>query len=392
MSKVSFGALAKAQAALSKDQSADRKRKRGQDTSKSSEDKLEALRERLRQIKADKLATGAAPTSKSKTTKKTKTKTKTSRDEDDQDAQSDSDSDGAPKSRSNKHAPAVQSSKRMVSRKRQVVEVKKPVFRDPRFDSINGPKPDENTIANRYGFLNDYRKAEISELRATIRKTKNEGEKEKLKKQLLSMESQQKTRENKEAQQEVIRKHKQKEKELVKQGKQPFYLKKCTSWPSSTYSTCRVLTLNCSRAKEDCPHRPLPEDEVEAARQGHRAPSQEDHVQGAQEHARGTSRRLISSLPSWWPWHMGRAGGSLTICKHRCSFQTCHDRIQPFWPLIAAHPGPSPDVAATRPSIRPVRRCSSRLRYSMHGLPTTHYDSFPIASLPCALAVRVKIA
>ncbi|KAH4007831.1 rRNA biogenesis protein RRP36 [Parastagonospora nodorum] len=231
MSKVSFGALAKAQDALSKQQSADRKRKRGEDTSKSQDDKLEALRERLRQIKAEKMANGAAgakPKKKSEGTKKGKViQDEDDEDDDEEDVDSDnSDTEAAPKARSSKHAPMVQSSKRMVSRKRKVVDVKKPVFRDPRFDNMGGAAPDDNTLGNRYSFLNDYRASEIAELRRTIKKSKNEGEKERLKKQLLSMESQQKARENKEKHQEVIREHKKKEKELVKQGKQPFFLKK----------------------------------------------------------------------------------------------------------------------------------------------------------------------
>jgi ribosomal RNA-processing protein 36 len=233
MSKVSFGALAKAQDALSKDQSADRKRKRGDDTSRSQEDKLEALRERLRQIKAAKMASSAPtakPSKKSEGAKKGKAAHEHSGEDEEEEADSDdSESDAAPKSRSSKHAPAVQSSKRMVSRKRKVVDVKKPVFRDPRFDNMGGVTPDDHILGNRYSFLNDYRASEIAELRSTIRKTKNEAEKEKLKKKLLSMESQQKTRENKEKQQEVVRDHKKKEKELIKQGKQPFFLKKCTS-------------------------------------------------------------------------------------------------------------------------------------------------------------------
>jgi ribosomal RNA-processing protein 36 len=225
MSKVSFGALTKAQAALSKQQPTDRKRKRGDDTSKSQEDKLEALRARLRQIKAEKLASGAQPSKKAKTSKKTKSKA--FQDEDEQKAgdDSESDADAAPTARSSKHAPAVQSSKRMVSRKRKVVDVKKPVFRDPRFESVSGPGPEEHVVGKRYAFLNDYRTSEISDLRSTIKKTKDEREKERLKKQLLSMESQQKARERKEQLQDVARAHKKKEKELVKEGKQPFFLK-----------------------------------------------------------------------------------------------------------------------------------------------------------------------
>lgn len=225
MSKVSFGALAKAHDALSKQQSTDRKRKRGDDTSKLQEDKLEALRERLRQIKAEKLASGA-PKKNAKTSNNPKTKVKAIEDEENDGSDSNSDSDAAPHARSSKHAPAVQSSKRMVSRKRQVVDVKKPAFRDPRFDGTSGPRPDEYAVGKRYSFLNDYRASEISELRNTIKKTKNEAEKERLKKKLLSMESQQKARENKDKLQDVAREHKKKEKELVKQGKQPFYLKK----------------------------------------------------------------------------------------------------------------------------------------------------------------------
>ncbi|KAA8620161.1 repeatdomain containing protein [Pyrenophora tritici-repentis] len=114
----------------------------------------------------------------------------------------------------------------MVSRKRNVVEVKKPVFRDPRFDNVSGPRPEDYVVEKRYSFLKDYRASEIAELRNTIKKTKNEGEKEQLKKKLLSMESQQKARENKERLQDVTREHKKKEKELVKEGKKPFFLKK----------------------------------------------------------------------------------------------------------------------------------------------------------------------
>ncbi|KAF2845389.1 DUF947-domain-containing protein [Plenodomus tracheiphilus IPT5] len=226
ISRISFGALAKAQDALSRDQSTDRKRKRGDENSKSQEDKLEALRARLRQIKAEKQA-HAPPDKKSKTSAKPKANDRREDDNDhDEGAESGSDSDAQPKARSSKHAPAVQSSKRMVSRKRKVVDVKKPVFRDPRFDPVAGPPPDEHTFDKRYSFLNDYRSAEIADLRSTIKKSKNESEKERLKKKLLSMESQQKARENKEKQQDVIREHKKKEKELVKDGKKPFFLKK----------------------------------------------------------------------------------------------------------------------------------------------------------------------
>ncbi|KAF3003035.1 rRNA bioproteinsis protein rrp36 [Curvularia kusanoi] len=225
MSKVSFGALAKAQDALSK--SSDRKRKRGEDASGPQEDKLEALRERLRQIKAEKMANGEAkPSKKAKVTEKSKARHREQDGHEDAEEDSDSDSDAAPHARSSKHAPAVQSSKRMVSRKRQVVDVKKPVFRDPRFENIGGPRPDENTLSKRYSFLNDYKASEIAELKKAIKKSRNGDEKEQMRKQLESMESQLKTQQRKDEQQAVKREHKKKEKELIKEGKTPFYLKK----------------------------------------------------------------------------------------------------------------------------------------------------------------------
>ena len=239
LSNVSFGALAKAQESLSREQAASRKRKRGEGTSASQEDKLQALRERLRQLRAEKAAANPKPSKKLKApiTAPTKAATRPEpalEDEDDEDEESadggsDSDSsepDEKPFARSSKHAPRVQSSKRAITRKRAVVEVKKPVFRDPRFDKLSGAGPNEHTLNNRYAFLNDYRASEMADLKTAIKKSKNEAEKSQLKRQLLSMESQQKAREAKEKQREILQQHKKKEKELVKEGKQPFYLKK----------------------------------------------------------------------------------------------------------------------------------------------------------------------
>ncbi|KAF2280384.1 DUF947-domain-containing protein [Westerdykella ornata] len=227
ISKVSFGALAKAQDALARRESGSRKRKRGEDALAAQEDKLQALRERLRTLKAEKLVKSAGSDKPSKSSAKSNKRHKENEAEDGDDGDDSSDSDGAPRARSSKHAPAVQSSKRAVTRRRTVVEVKKPTFRDPRFDNaVAGTKPDDNTLKHRYGFLEDYKESEMAELRAAIKKTKNEDDKEKLKRKLLSMESQKKAREAKEKQQQILSEHKKRERELIKQGKQPFYLKK----------------------------------------------------------------------------------------------------------------------------------------------------------------------
>ncbi|OLN84415.1 rRNA biogenesis protein RRP36 [Colletotrichum chlorophyti] len=127
--------------------------------------------------------------------------------------------------RSSKHAPTEMSSKKPVSRRREVIAVPKMEVRDPRFDPLSGPV-DEAKARKAYAFLDEYRKDEMAQLRAEIKKTKDQAKKEEMKRVLLSMESKMKARERKDRERDVIAEHKRREKELVKQGKQPFFLKK----------------------------------------------------------------------------------------------------------------------------------------------------------------------
>ncbi|KAH7393105.1 hypothetical protein BKA64DRAFT_755081 [Cadophora sp. MPI-SDFR-AT-0126] len=127
--------------------------------------------------------------------------------------------------RSSKHAPTEMSSKKAVSRKREVVPVVKRAYRDPRFEAIGGPI-DDSKVSKAYAFLDDYREDEMKELRNAIKNTKDEDAKEKLERALLSMESKKKAQLRKNKEQEILDRHRKEEKERVKQGKQPFYLKK----------------------------------------------------------------------------------------------------------------------------------------------------------------------
>ncbi|KAK4226245.1 hypothetical protein QBC38DRAFT_234997 [Podospora fimiseda] len=137
-------------------------------------------------------------------------------------------------SRSSKHAPTEISSKRQVSRKRDFLSegtLHKSHARDPRFMPLpskagSDSRIEEIKFRKAYAFLDEYRESEMAELRATIKKTRDLKEKEKLQKALLSMESRKKAQERKDKERKVIEEHRQKEKELVKQGKTPFYLKK----------------------------------------------------------------------------------------------------------------------------------------------------------------------
>ena len=127
--------------------------------------------------------------------------------------------------RTSKHAPAELSSRKAVSRKREVVPTQKINHRDPRFEPYGGVI-DESISKRNYSFLDAYRNSEISELKLAIRKT-NDGEfKEQLKSALLKMETRKEAHKTKEQQQEVLRKHRKEEKEKIEQGKRPFFLKK----------------------------------------------------------------------------------------------------------------------------------------------------------------------
>ncbi|KAI2621624.1 DUF947-domain-containing protein [Hypoxylon sp. NC1633] len=129
--------------------------------------------------------------------------------------------------RSSKHAPAEQTSKRPVSRKREVVVVHKPVARDPRFSAATSGRPgDEDRARRAYAFLDEYRDSEMSQLRAAAKKTRDPNSKEELKRALASMESRKRAQKLRNKERELVEEHRRREKELVKQGKKPFYLKK----------------------------------------------------------------------------------------------------------------------------------------------------------------------
>ncbi|POS84502.1 hypothetical protein EPUL_004020 [Erysiphe pulchra] len=127
--------------------------------------------------------------------------------------------------RSNNHAPTEITSKKAVTRKREVVPVKTRQARDPRFEPL-GASLQAITLTKAYSFLDDYRETEMKDLKAAIKKTKDVAEKEKLKKTLLVMESKKKAKLRKLKEQEIVDRHRKQEKALVKQGKKPFYLKK----------------------------------------------------------------------------------------------------------------------------------------------------------------------
>ncbi|KAI2609020.1 DUF947-domain-containing protein [Hypoxylon fragiforme] len=132
-------------------------------------------------------------------------------------------------SRSSKHAPAEQTSKRQVSRRREVILTHKPAARDPRFSAAVSSRPvDEEKMRKAYGFLDTYRESEMARLKEAIKKTRRSdpAAQEELKRALASMQGKKKSQEQHDRERELVESHRRQEKELVKQGKKPFYLKK----------------------------------------------------------------------------------------------------------------------------------------------------------------------
>jgi len=232
LSTVSFGALAAARRAADRSGGASALRAKSNEGggARSDERALEALRERLREMRrgGGALATGVGARREGGSVGAGEGV--------DGDAVGDgsevedgsaSEGEGRKGGRSSKHAPAEQSSKRPVTRKRTVVELPKSTARDPRFDPLAG-RLNEDGIKKKYAFLAEYQKSELAELKAAL-KAKNklsDAERDGLKRKILSIESRQKAANAKEAEKEVQRQHRKKEQELVKQGKKPFFLKK----------------------------------------------------------------------------------------------------------------------------------------------------------------------
>lgn len=161
---------------------------------------------------------------------------------------SDSDSDGffegdskakkgkSSKTKRSKHAPAVASSKRPVSKIREIPGLKSAkdttLYSDIRFDAAYG-KADLDRIHKDYAFLDDYRQQELREMRATLKDKKavarmSEREIEDLKFQIQSLQSRMDTLKNRDLATKIIKDHKKEQIDKMRKGEQvnPYFLKK----------------------------------------------------------------------------------------------------------------------------------------------------------------------
>lgn len=158
ISKVSFGALAKAQKAISSSRAT---------PTTTSADRIAAVKSQLAALKGAN-TTPLNSTEKEKKARKTREELK----------------------RSSKHAPQEITSKRAVTRRREIIAptlTAATLPRDPRFDDAVKGVFDERVFKKNYGFLDDYREDEMKTLKQEMTKTKDEGRKEELKKMVVSM-------------------------------------------------------------------------------------------------------------------------------------------------------------------------------------------------------------
>lgn len=215
LNNISFGALAKAQSSLGP-----KKPKRttnhdnvnnAQDENQTQASPLDDIRARIREAREQKRQASAIATPTSASASKSKRDVE---------------------KRSSKHAPMVQSSKHAVSRKRTIIEppaVSK--SRDPRFDPTvvgkNGRMPAASS-ENAYSFLNDYRAAELKDLKEKLAKTKDPDQKEELKRAVRSTTDRLRESENRKREQKILAEHKKREKQMIREGKKstPYYMKK----------------------------------------------------------------------------------------------------------------------------------------------------------------------
>ncbi|EGW34125.1 uncharacterized protein SPAPADRAFT_59546 [Spathaspora passalidarum NRRL Y-27907] len=167
---------------------------------------------------------------------------------DDEDEFLESDSDSAPEETSSrhqtndnkkrsKHAPSQSSSKRPVSKIRDIpgLEVKKTgsgLYTDIRFDAAYG-KADLSKTRRDYAFLDEYRQSEIKQMEQVLKDKKSanllsEHQREDIKLQLQSLKSRMDTLKNRDLENQILSSHKKQQLQDFKVGKStnPYFLKR----------------------------------------------------------------------------------------------------------------------------------------------------------------------
>lgn len=128
-------------------------------------------------------------------------------------------------SRDNKNRPREMTAKRPVSRYKEVIQAKKKICRDPRFDNLCGTF-NEKAFKNAYSFISEYKENDLKKLKKELKNTEDPKLIKKIKYLIQRLENQ--LRE--ERKQKEKEEHKVEEKktlvEAIKKGEKPKFKKK----------------------------------------------------------------------------------------------------------------------------------------------------------------------
>ncbi|WVQ66082.1 uncharacterized protein L199_004260 [Kwoniella botswanensis] len=233
LTSLPLSTLVKAQKSLS---SSAKQRSSSSSSASSKEDKLLAIKAKLAQLQKGKgKAAAVDPYSGSTSTRQV--------DDGGSDGDSASDSDSGPEQgstkRGHKHAPTAMSTKKQVSRNRQVVDVHKPQRRDPRFSSVSAGNLDAHLHSASYSFLPSMLKEELTALKTALaqaqkiertcpwaEKAARTAEREKIELDLGRVRTRLVKSQNEERERNVLAKMKKEEREKREQGKGAWYMKK----------------------------------------------------------------------------------------------------------------------------------------------------------------------
>lgn len=138
------------------------------------------------------------------------------------------------KKRTDKNMPQEISSKKPTTRRRNVVDVSKPKFRDPRFEPMSG-KLNPDLFERSYGFIHEFESKEIEQLKSDIKKEKDLDKKQEMQSKLNKTISRLNAKKMEERKMAQKREWKKQEAEKVKDGKTPFFVKKCKSFAVCIY-------------------------------------------------------------------------------------------------------------------------------------------------------------
>ena len=139
------------------------------------------------------------------------------------------------KKKRHKHAPVESSSKKPVSKIREIPGLEIPssrnskLYGDIRFNkALGGVNTDESVIRRRYKFLDEYREKEIAEMEALLEDRKflnkiSDQEREEMERKVKSMKSRLQSIKNKELENKIIKDY---EREMNSGNKSKYYLKK----------------------------------------------------------------------------------------------------------------------------------------------------------------------